>query len=63
MRYRPTASLMQAIPGDAHMETSGKDNIQTLRIVEACYLSAAKNRSCGWMSARRFPARTREGPK
>jgi predicted dehydrogenase len=41
----PTASLMRAIQEDGAPETSGDDNIQTLRIVEACYLSAAENRS------------------
>jgi len=41
----PTASLMQAIQEGGEPETSGADNIQTLRIVEACYLSAAENRS------------------
>ena len=41
----PTASLMQAIQEDCEPETSGVDNIQTLRVVEACYLSAAENRS------------------
>jgi predicted dehydrogenase len=41
----PTASLMQAIQEDGEPETSGADNVQTLRVVEACYLSAAENRS------------------
>jgi predicted dehydrogenase len=41
----PTASLMQAIQEDGLPETSGEDNIQTLRVVEAAYLSAAENRS------------------
>jgi predicted dehydrogenase len=38
----PTASLMQAIRGDGLPETNGLDNLQTLRFVEACYLSAAE---------------------
>jgi predicted dehydrogenase len=41
----PTASLMQAIQEDGVPETDGADNLQTLRIVEAAYLSAAENRS------------------
>lgn len=41
----PTASLMQAIQEDGVPETDGADNLQTLRVVEAAYLSAAENRS------------------
>lgn len=41
----PTVSLMQAIQEDGVPETDGADNLQTLRIVEAAYLSAAENRS------------------
>ena len=41
----PTASLMQAIQEDGVPETDGHDNLQTLRVVEAAYLSAAGNRS------------------
>ena len=41
----PTASLMQAIQEDGVPETDGHDNLQTLRVVEAAYLSAAENRS------------------
>jgi predicted dehydrogenase len=41
----PTASLMQAIQEDGTPETDGYDNLQTLRVVEACYLSAAGNRT------------------
>ncbi|MGE5601640.1 MAG: Gfo/Idh/MocA family protein [Nitrososphaerales archaeon] len=41
----PTASLMQAIQEDGTPETDGYDNLQTLRVVEACYLSAAENRT------------------
>lgn len=41
----PTASLMQAIQEDGIPETDGADNLQTLRVVEAAYLSAAENRS------------------
>ena len=40
----PTASLMQAIQEDGIPETDGADNLQTLRVVEAAYLSAAENR-------------------
>ena len=41
----PTASLMQAIQTDGVPETDGYDNLQTLRVVEAAYLSMAENRS------------------
>ena len=41
----PTASLMQAIQEDGVPETDGHDNLQTLRVVEACYLSAAEHRT------------------
>jgi len=41
----PTASLMQAIQEDGVPETDGFDNLQTLRVVEACYLSAAEHRT------------------
>jgi predicted dehydrogenase len=41
----PTASLMQAIQEDGTPETDGYDNLQTLRVVEAAYLSMAENRS------------------
>ena len=41
----PTASLMQAIQDDGLPETDGYDNLQTLRVVEAAYLSAAEHRS------------------
>ncbi|MCB9130838.1 MAG: Gfo/Idh/MocA family oxidoreductase [Anaerolineales bacterium] len=41
----PTASLMQAIQEDGVPETDGHDNLQTLRVVEAAYQSAAENRS------------------
>ena len=54
----PTASLMQAIQEDGVPETDGDDNLQTLRVVEAAYLSAAENRSVNSTSARRCPART-----
>lgn len=41
----PTASLMHAIQTDGLPETDGYDNLQTLRVVEAAYLSAAEHRS------------------
>lgn len=41
----PMASLMEAISGETEPETSGRDNLNTLRIVHAAYLSAAENRS------------------
>lgn len=41
----PMASLMGAVVGGGEPETSGRDNLNTLRIVEAAYLSAAQNRS------------------
>ncbi len=41
----PTASLMQAIQEDGVPETDAADNLNTLRIVEAAYISAAENRS------------------
>ena len=39
----PIASLMQAIQEDSVPETDGADNLNTLRIVEAAYASAAGN--------------------
>jgi predicted dehydrogenase len=39
------ASLMRAIQEDGTPETDGADNLNTLRIVNAAYLSAAENRS------------------
>jgi predicted dehydrogenase len=41
----PMASLMRAIQEDGTPETDGADNLNTLRIVNAAYLSAAENRS------------------
>jgi predicted dehydrogenase len=41
----PMASLMTAIQTDSLPETDGEDNLSTLRVVEAAYLSAAENRS------------------
>jgi Predicted dehydrogenases and related proteins len=41
----PMASLMQAIQEDGTPETDGADNLNTLRIVNAAYLSASENRS------------------
>jgi predicted dehydrogenase len=41
----PTASLMRAIQEDGLPETDGEDNLNTLRVVEAAYLSAHENRS------------------
>ncbi len=53
----PTASLMQAIQEDGVPETDGYDNLQTLRVVEACYLSAAENRSVNLDECQAVPCR------
>ena len=36
---------MQAIQEDTDPETNARDNLGTLRVVEAAYLSAGENRS------------------
>lgn len=41
----PMASLMEAIQTDGMPITSAEDNLNTLRVVEAAYRSAAENRS------------------
>jgi predicted dehydrogenase len=41
----PISSLMRAIQEDGIPETDGRDNLNTLRIAEAEYLSAKENRS------------------
>ena len=41
----PISSLMAAINEDTEPPTSGRDNLNTLRLVNAAYLSAAENRS------------------
>src|SRR5829696_8403958 len=41
----PMASLMQAIESRGEPETSGEDNLGTLRVVHAAYRSAAQGRS------------------
>lgn len=41
----PITSLMAAIQTGSIPETDGEDNLNTLRVVEATYLSAASNRS------------------
>ena len=41
----PIGSLMEAIQSDGVPETDGADNLETLRICEAAYASAAENRS------------------
>jgi predicted dehydrogenase len=41
----PMASLMEAIQTDAAPITDAADNLNTLRILEAAYISAAENRS------------------
>lgn len=41
----PISSLMGAIDDDTEPPTSGRDNLNTLRLVQAAYLSAAENRS------------------
>ena len=53
----PTASLMQAIQEDGVAETDGYDNLQTLRVVEACYVSAAENRSVNLDECQAIPCR------
>jgi hypothetical protein len=41
----PTASLIRAIQEDGVPETNGSDNLQTLRVVEACDRLAAEQRT------------------
>ena len=41
----PMASLMEAIQTDGTPVTSIEDNLNTLRVVDACYISATENRS------------------
>jgi len=41
----PMASLMDAIQNDGEPDTSVADNLNTIRVVEAAYVSAAENRS------------------
>ena len=53
----PTASLMQAIQEDGVPETDGFDNLQTLRVVEACYLSAAEQRTVNLGECEAIPCR------
>jgi predicted dehydrogenase len=53
----PTASLMQAIQDDGAPETNGFDNLQTLRVVEACYLSAAEHRTVNLGECEAIPCR------
>jgi len=53
----PTASLMQAIQEDGLPETDGFDNLQTLRVVEACYLSAAEQRTVNLGECEAIPCR------
>jgi predicted dehydrogenase len=53
----PTASLMQAIQEDSVPETDGFDNLQTLRVVEACYLSAAEHRTVNLGECEAIPCR------
>jgi predicted dehydrogenase len=53
----PTASLMQAIQEDGVAETDGYDNLQTLRVVEACYVSSAENRSVNLDECQAIPCR------
>ncbi len=42
--YGPMASLMEAIQTDGEPVTSGQDNLETLRVVEAAYRSMAEQR-------------------
>jgi predicted dehydrogenase len=53
----PTASLMQAIQEDGVPETDGFDNLQTLRVVEACYLSATEHRTVNLGECQAIPCR------
>jgi predicted dehydrogenase len=53
----PTASLMQAIQEDSTPETDGYDNLQTLRVVEACYLSNAEHRTVNLNECEAVPCR------
>lgn len=53
----PTASLMEAIQTDGVPETDGFDNLQTLRVVEACYLSAAEHRTVNLGECEAIPCR------
>jgi len=53
----PTASLMQAIQDGGVPETEGFDNLQTLRVVEACYLSAAEQRTVNLGECEAIPCR------
>ena len=41
----PIASLMEAVQTGGTPETEGADNLNTLRIIEAAYVSASQNRS------------------
>jgi predicted dehydrogenase len=41
----PMASLMEAIDKDETAYTNTRDNLNTLRVVEAAYLSTRENRS------------------
>jgi len=43
--YGPMASLMEAIQTDGEPVTSAKDNLGTLRVVEAAYRSMSEARS------------------
>jgi predicted dehydrogenase len=53
----PTASLMQAIQEDGLPETDGYDNLQTLRVVQACYLSNAEHRTVNLDECEAIPCR------
>ena len=55
--HRPTASLMQAIQEDGVPETDGFDNLQTLRVVEACYLSPPRTARCTSGECEAIPCR------
>lgn len=41
----PMAELLTALANDEQTETSGQDNLQTMALVDACYLSAAQHRA------------------
>ncbi|HVG39938.1 MAG TPA: hypothetical protein VM870_11645, partial [Pyrinomonadaceae bacterium] len=41
----PMAQLLRAIENDSEPEISGADNLQTMALVDACYLSAKEHRA------------------
>ena len=41
----PMAQLLCALEDDTEPEISGKDNLKTMALVDACYLSAKEHRA------------------